>query len=33
VPLDEIQAPDIDLSNLAETIEPALQLLAEVGLL
>ncbi|MGH2699445.1 MAG: iron ABC transporter substrate-binding protein [Actinomycetota bacterium] len=33
VPLEEIQAPDIDLSNLAGTIEPALTLLAEVGLL
>jgi len=33
VALDDIQSPDIDLSNLAETIEPALQLLAEVGLL
>ena len=33
VPLEEIQSPEIDLSNLAETIEPALTLLAEVGLL
>ena len=33
VPLEEIQAPDIDLSSLADTIEPALTLLAEVGLL
>lgn len=33
VPLDEIQAPDIDLSDLGGTIEPALDLLAEVGLL
>jgi iron(III) transport system substrate-binding protein len=33
VPLDEIESPDIDLSDLAGTIEPALNLLAEVGLL
>jgi iron(III) transport system substrate-binding protein len=33
VPLEEIQAPDLDLSSLADTIEPALTLLAEVGLL
>jgi len=33
VPLEEIQAPDLDLSSLAGTIEPALTLLAEVGLL
>ena len=33
VPLEEIQAPDIDLSDLGGTIEPALDLLAEVGLL
>ena len=33
VPLDEIESPDIDLSDLAGTIEPALDLLAEVGLL
>ena len=33
VPLEDIDAPDIDLSNLAQTIEPALNLLAEVGLL
>lgn len=33
VPLEEIQAPDIDLSDLGGTIEPALNLLAEVGLL
>ena len=33
VPLDEIESPDIDLSDLAGTIEPALELLAEVGLL
>ena len=33
VPLDDIESPDIDLSDLAGTIEPALNLLAEVGLL
>lgn len=33
VPLDDIESPDIDLSDLAGTIEPALDLLAEVGLL
>ncbi|MGH2750654.1 MAG: iron ABC transporter substrate-binding protein [Actinomycetota bacterium] len=33
VPLEEIEAPDIDLSDLGATIEPALDLLAEVGLL
>lgn len=33
VPLEDIQSPDIDLSDLANTIEPALDLLAEVGLL
>jgi len=33
VPLEEIESPNIDLSDLAETIEPALDLLAEVGLL
>jgi iron(III) transport system substrate-binding protein len=33
VPLDEIEAPAIDLSDLSGTLEPALQLLAEVGLL
>ena len=33
VPLGEIESPDIDLSDLAGTIEPALNLLAEVGLL
>ena len=33
VPLDEIESPDIDLSDLAGTIEPALNLLTEVGLL
>lgn len=33
VPLDEIESPDVDLSDLGSTIEPALDLLAEVGLL
>ena len=33
VPLDEIESPAIDLSDLGETLEPALRLLAEVGLL
>lgn len=33
VPLEEIESPDVDLSNLGATIEPALDLLAEVGLL
>lgn len=33
VPLEEIESPDIDLSDLAGTLEPALDLLAEVGLL
>jgi iron(III) transport system substrate-binding protein len=33
VPLAEIESPDIDLSDLSETLEPALNLLAEVGLL
>ena len=33
VPLDEIESPDVDLSDLGATIEPALELLAEVGLL
>lgn len=33
VPLEEIDSPDIDLSDLAGTLEPALDLLAEVGLL
>ena len=33
VPLDDIEGPDIDLSDLAGTLEPALRLLAEVGLL
>jgi hypothetical protein len=32
-PLAEIQSPDIDLSDLGETLDPALRLLAEVGLL
>jgi iron(III) transport system substrate-binding protein len=31
--LEEIQSPEVDLSDLANTIEPALRLLAEVGLL
>ena len=33
VPLNEIESPAIDLSDLGETLEPALRLLAEVGLL
>ena len=33
VPLEEIESPDVDLSDLGSTIEPALDLLAEVGLL
>ncbi len=33
VPLEEIESPQIDLSDLGGTLEPALQLLAEVGLL
>lgn len=33
VPLEEIQSPELDLSDLGGTIEPALNLLAEVGLL
>jgi len=33
VPLAEIESPAIDLSDLGETLEPALRLLAEVGLL
>lgn len=33
VPLAEIDSPQIDLSDLGETLEPALRLLAEVGLL
>jgi iron(III) transport system substrate-binding protein len=32
VPLEEIQSPDVDLSDLGTTIEPALRLLADVGL-
>jgi iron(III) transport system substrate-binding protein len=31
--LDEIESPDVDLSQLGETLDPALRLLAEVGLL
>ncbi len=33
VPLSEIESPDVDLSDLGGTLEPALMLLAEVGLL
>ena len=33
VPLAEIESPDLDLSDLGGTLEPALDLLAEVGLL
>ncbi|MPZ70490.1 MAG: extracellular solute-binding protein, partial [Actinobacteria bacterium] len=33
VPLTEVQSPDVDLSDLGGTLEPALRLLAEVGLL
>jgi iron(III) transport system substrate-binding protein len=33
VPLDEIDAPDLDLSELGATLAPAQQLLLEVGLL
>ncbi|HWC13243.1 MAG TPA: iron ABC transporter substrate-binding protein [Actinomycetota bacterium] len=33
VALDDIESPEIDLSDLAGTLEPALDLLAEVGLL
>ena len=33
VPLEDIESPDVDLSDLGATIEPALDLLAEVGLL
>lgn len=33
VPLEEIESPQIDLSDLGGTLEPALNLLAEVGLL
>jgi iron(III) transport system substrate-binding protein len=32
VPLDQIDSPDVDLSDLGGTLEPALRLLAEVGL-
>ncbi|MBA2427851.1 MAG: iron ABC transporter substrate-binding protein [Actinobacteria bacterium] len=32
-PLDDIEAPEVDLSDLAGTLEPALELMAEVGLL
>ena len=32
VPLEQIQSPAIDLSNLGEALEPALKLLADVGL-
>jgi iron(III) transport system substrate-binding protein len=32
VPLEQIQSPAIDLSNLGESLEPALKLLADVGL-
>jgi iron(III) transport system substrate-binding protein len=33
VPLEEIESPQLDLSDLAGTLEPALNMLAEVGLL
>ena len=33
VPLTEIESPDVDLSDLGGTLDPALKLLAEVGLL
>ncbi len=33
VPLEEIESPELDLSDLGGTLEPALELLAEVGLL
>lgn len=33
VPLEEIDSPELDLSDLGGTLEPALNLLAEVGLL
>ncbi len=33
VTLDQIQSPDVDLSDLGERLQPALTLLAEVGLL
>jgi iron(III) transport system substrate-binding protein len=32
VPLEEIESPDVDLSDLGGTIDPALRLLSEVGL-
>ena len=32
-PLDDIEAPEVDLSDLGGTLEPALDLMAEVGLL
>lgn len=32
-PLESIQSPEVDLSDLGKTLEPALRLLAEVGLL
>jgi len=32
-PLDDIEAPEVDLSDLGGTLEPALELMAEVGLL
>ena len=32
-PLEEIESPDVDLSDLGGTLEPALALMAEVGLL
>lgn len=31
VPLEQVQGPDIDLSELGQTLRPALQLLAETG--
>lgn len=31
VPLDQVQGPDIDLSDLGQTLQPALTLLAETG--
>lgn len=33
IPLDEIDSPDIDLSDLGGSLEPALNLMAEVGML
>lgn len=33
IPLEEIESPDIDLSDLGGTLEPALNLMAEVGML